>query len=344
MAQGASRNERFTRFCAREALWRRIVAASAKLVATASILTTSLIGGASATQPSALTAASNVMVLYSDVGTNYQRAFDEIMAGIDDRAKISLRKVPIGQNVDADETAAIVRKANPKVVIALGRHAATSAMGLDKDVSVVVGAVLTIPPSGRRTVAGISLAADPAILFAKLKSLHPSVRRVSVVFNPDQNDWLIRIAKDAARSLGLELVTYPARDLSMAVKAYESAFSVASAKTDALWIPQDYITGEEGTILPMALKESWSRNIAVFSSNFSHLARGALFAPYPINARLGYNLAEIAINLQGQESGRQSISLMREMNIYVNPRTAEHLGLNLDALQRTELIMRGTLH
>lgn len=344
MAQGASRNERSPKCCAREALLRRIVGAVVKFVATAPILTISLIGGASATQPGVPITASSVMVLYSDVGPHYQQVFDEIMAGIDDRVKTALRKVPIGRNVDAAETAATVRKANPKVVIALGRQAVTSAMGLDKDVSVVVGAVLTAPSSGRRTVAGISLAADPAILFAKLKALHPSVRRVAVVFNPDQNDWLIRIAKDAARSLGLELVAYPARDLSMAVKAYESAFSVASAKTDALWIPQDYVAGEEGTILPMALKESWSRNIAVFSSSFSHLARGALFAPYPISAKLGYNLAEIAVNLQGPESGRQSISLMREMDIYLNPRTAVHLGLNLETLQRTELIMRGALN
>ena len=86
---------------------------------------------------------------------------------------------------------------------------------------------------------------------------------------------------------------------------------------------------EDRAVLPLILQESWSRNLAVFSSNFGHIKRGILFSLYPNNVELGHHLADSALSLlvsgKNQPSG---MFPLREVLMAVNLRTAKHLGLS----------------
>jgi putative ABC transport system substrate-binding protein len=139
----------------------------------------------------------------------------------------------------------------------------------------------------------------------------------------------MRLAKEAARAQGLELVLSEAQDLRGAVRAYQEVFAATDSRQDALWLPQDSTTVEDGAVLPMVLQESWSRNLAVFSSNFGHVKRGVLFSLYPNNVGLGRHLASSALGFlnSGDYSAHGMIPL-REVLMAVNLRTAKHLGLN----------------
>ena len=86
-----------------------------------------------------------------------------------------------------------------------------------------------------------------------------------VVYNPRTNEALIRLAREAARAHGLELVALEA------------------------------LTAEESTILPLVLKESWCRNLPVFSSSVLHVKQGAMFGLYPNHLQLGRDLAALAL-------------------------------------------------
>jgi len=82
-------------------------------------------------------------------------------------------------------------------------------------------------------------------------------------------------------------------------------------------------------VLPMVLQESWNRNLAMFSSNFSHVKRGVLFSLYPNNVGLGRHLAGSALGFlnSGDYPARGMIPL-REVLMAVNLRSAKHLGCN----------------
>jgi putative ABC transport system substrate-binding protein len=179
---------------------------------------------------------------------------------------------------------------------------------------------------------GISLSPDPALLFAKLKALQPAVRRVLIVYDPRHNDWLIRLARDAAKAQSLDLVAYEARDLAAAAKAYEQLFANAAEHRDAVWLPQDPTTVEESTLVPLVLKESWNRHLAVFSSSYVHVRKGALFVLYPDNFELGRDLGTAALKLLAGEP-RGGLRPLREVLTGVNLRSAGHLGLKLDSEQ-----------
>lgn len=72
-----------------------------------------------------------------------------------------------------------------------------------------------------------------------------------VIYDPRHNEWLLKLARDAAKAQGLELVAQEARDLASAAHLYEAAFAAADSHHDAIWLPQDVTTVDEGTILPL---------------------------------------------------------------------------------------------
>lgn len=174
------------------------------------------------------------------------------------------------------------------------------------------------------------------MLFAQLNRLLPGIRRVIVVYNPQHNDWLMRLAREAARAQGMELVAFEARDLAAAARLAESAFAGADGKRDALWLPIDPTTVDEATIIPIVLRESWNRNVPFFSSSFLHINEGALFSLYPNNIELGRSLALIAASLLSGATPARGVTPLREVLAALNMRTASHFGIAVDArLQRS---------
>lgn len=273
--------------------------------------------------------AAALAVIYPDLGEPYRSVFSEILTGIKQQARATIPSYPIGANMDAAELNEDLKRRGTRVVIALGRQGVKTASGLDRNLAVVVGGVLSVPEAELRRGAGISLTPAPDLLFARLKALLPGVKRVIVIYNPQHNEWLMALAREAAKAEGLELVTQEARDLSAAARLYQAAFATVDKHRDAIWLPQDATAVDEDTILPLVLKEAWSRGVAVFSSSLLHVRKGVLFALYPDNQGLGRALAQTAQGVLAGEARPAGMSPLRAVRTAVNLRTASHLGLNL---------------
>jgi putative ABC transport system substrate-binding protein len=273
--------------------------------------------------------AEPISVLYPDIGEPFRKVFTEIFDGIEGQAHQRVRAYPVSANQDMAELSAILKKGNTKVVVALGRQGLKAAGALDPSLGLVVSGVSSVP-EGEKYM-GICLTPDPALLFAQLKTLLPGVRRVIVVYNPQNNDWLIKLAREAARAQGLELVAHEARDLASAARLYETTFAGADPKVDAVWLPIDATTVDESTILPLVLRESWNRTVPIFSSSFLHVKKGALFAMYPNNAELGKSLGNLALGLLSGETPKRGVTPLREVHTALNLRTASHIGINVGA-------------
>lgn len=276
-----------------------------------------------------------IAVVYPDIGEPYRSVFSQIIEGIEGKTKMRVASFPVGANQSPQDIAAELRLQNVQIVIALGRNGLKAVSGLDRNIGIVAGGVLSVPESETGTMLVHSLAPDPALLFERLKGLMPSVRRVFVVYDPRSNTWLIQLAREAARSLGLELVAQEALDLKAAMRVYQEYLAGADPKRDALWLPQDLATVDESAVLPYVLQEAWSHTLAVFSSNVAHVKRGALFSLYPNNIELGRNLAGSALaQLSSGGQVKRAITPLKEVLMAVNVRTAEHLGLGLGQRQK----------
>lgn len=274
-----------------------------------------------------------IAVIYPDIGEPYRSVFSKIIEGIEDRAKTRVAAYAVGTSFNAQELSGELKKQDIRVVIALGRNGLKAASTLDKEIGVVASGVISAPEGDLRPGPILSLAPDPALLFTRLKGISPATRRVTVIYEPKQNAWLIRLARDAARATGLELVAQEAADLKTAIRLYQDFFNEADSKRDALWLLQDNTTADEATVLPLVLQESWNRLIPVFSSAVSHVRRGALFALYPNNIELGRNLANSALGIAGGAPPNRGLMPLRDVLTAFNTRTASHLGLARGSLQ-----------
>ncbi len=278
--------------------------------------------------------SESIAIIYPDIGEPFRAIFATIIEGIEEKTKVKIKSYPIGANLDPAELNLQLKRNGTKVVIALGRQGLKTASGLDNAIAVVVGGVLSVPETENRNLTGISLTPDPGLLFSRLKNLLPGIKRVIVIYNPQNNEWLIKLARDAAKAQGLELVTFQARDLSTAARLYETTFASADAKQDAVWLPQDSTTVDETTVLPLVLKESWNRGVPIFSSSLVHVKKGALFALYPNNLELGRNLGGVALGLLTGDTPKRGIAPLREVHTAINLRTASHIGLSIEEQQQ----------
>lgn len=279
-----------------------------------------------------------IAVLYPEIAEPYRSVFAQIIAGIEDKAKGRVANFALGPNVDMGELNNSLRRQDTKVVIALGRQGMKVASALDRDIGVVVGGVLTSPQIETRDLRVNSLSPDPALLFSRLKGMMPGARRIFTVYDPRQNAWMMRLAREAARNLGLELVAREAQDLRSAMRAYQEILATADGARDALWLPQDSTTVEDSSVLPLVLQESWQRNLAVFSSSFGHVKRGVLFSLYPDNVELGRQLAGSALGMLASSENGTGIFPLREVLMAVNLRTAKHLEIDVSPHRKFDMV------
>ncbi len=286
------------------------------------------------TSPAWAAGGERIAVIYPDIGEPYRGIFAKIIEGIEDKLGARVANHPVRADTDIGALKASLLSRNTRVVIALGRQGMKTATELHNGIGVVVGGVLTVPENEASAQPVISLSPDPALLFARMKALMPATKRVFVVYDPAVNGWLMKLAREAARAQGMELVAHEAQDMRSAVRFYQEILSAADGHNDVLWLPQDSTTVEERSILPLVLQKSWNQNIAVFSSNASHVRRGILFSLYPDNMALGKSLAGLAQGiLTSGDYGRRGMMPLRDVQSTVNLRTANHLGLNPDHLQ-----------
>ncbi len=280
-----------------------------------------------------LVAQANVLegltVLYPELREPFRSVFIQIMEGIESQAQQPVNNIKVASHDDMQQLNQTLKNSNTRVVIALGRQGLDIANNLDKDINVIVGGILTHAPRMERPLTINTLTPDPALLFAQLLKFKPNIKTIYTVYNPKHNQWLVDLAQKAAQQQGVRLISYKADNIRLAVRVYKQIFAKANTPGNALWLPQDPTTVDATTILPMILRASWSGQISVFSSSFSHVKRGVLFSLYPDNTELGRQLAGSALSyLSGNKSGGQNILPLREVLMAINLRTARHLGVD----------------
>ncbi|MCB1954823.1 MAG: hypothetical protein KDG55_04065 [Rhodocyclaceae bacterium] len=279
--------------------------------------------------PAAPTAAVGVAVLYPKLEEPFGTVFQQIVTGIEAALHNPVVSIALAGTDAVESIEQVLREHGTRVVIALGRHGLEVATSLADRLPVVGGAVLASPTDGSGADTVVSLTPDPDLLFQRLRVLSPGSRRIFVVHS-SSNDWLIEIARRAARAQKLELVATAASDRQSAVKAYRDIMKDARPM-DAIWLPQDALVVDRDVVLPFVLQGSWDRSLVLFSSTLGHVQRGALFALYPDNHRMGEHLASSALALDKHSRQEQTqVEPLRELLAAINVRTASHLGLDVD--------------
>lgn len=274
----------------------------------------------------------SVAVIYPEVREPYRGVFLEIIRGIEAELKQSIKPYLIEGDGATDSLAERMKADGIDVVVSLGQAGLSAAKPLSGAFPVVIGAVFVSPSQETQGLSGISLTPDPDVLFDRLQELVPDAKEITVIYDPKQKSWEIARARNAAETRSLTLKAMPADDLHRSAILFRDLLLQIKDDSIAIWLPQNNAAVDERSMLPVVLQEAWDKNFVVFSSNLDHVRKGALFSLYPDNFRMGRSLAIMARSRAQTPSPQPaSIEPLRDLLIAVNLRTAEHLGLNLEA-------------
>lgn len=284
--------------------------------------------------PNAAFPAKNITVIFPEITSPYKGIFDTILQGIKSQESNNIQLYPLTNDHKLEDLKRDLQQQRTEGIIALGKRGYRAVNMLQTELPTVVGA-LSLVPNG---VSGISLSADPELLFARLKSLVPESKRVFVVYSAQTSDWLIPLAERAASKYRLELMAFPAADLREAMHHYRNLLQKAQGKKDAIWLPLDNISANNDVVLPVLLQEAWDKDLVIFSNKPSHVQRGALFSMYPNNFGLGQELSKL-LNQQLEQQGGPQVKPLNKLRLAVNLRTAAHLGLNFNRSQQEKFAL-----
>ncbi|MGB1245621.1 MAG: ABC transporter substrate binding protein, partial [Porticoccaceae bacterium] len=226
--------------------------------------------------------------------------------------------------LDADKPATdLESRIADHMVVALGGRGITELQPMTLAHPLVVGAVSRRIPH----VYGMSMVPEESLIVTKLHVLAPEVRRVFVIVRSHDNIIDLKSAQLAFNQLGIQLHIHEAEDLRAAAGIYRKVIrSLGSG--DAVWIPSgDRFVGN--ALLSILLQASWKSEFVVFSSNPTHVKRGALFSVYPDNFQMGVRLGELARKIAEGEQQQAGMEPLQSVFVTLNERTSNHLGILL---------------
>lgn len=275
-------------------------------------------------------AQDKLAVVYPDVPSPANLVFEEIIAGIEASHPNNLLIKAIPSSESPDESIAWVNEQQPEMLIALGKRGYRIAKYIYRDRPVAIGA-LPIRPNG---ISGISLLADPGMLFDSLKTLAPDISVINVVYSPSSR-WLMGIAAEEAAEKGLTFKHIEVKNIKQAISTYDKLLNEIDPSKEAVWLPVDKITAHEQVILPNLLERSWEQNLVLFSSKPAHAKRGALFSVFPDNEALGRQLVKMVKEIY-RSHNETGVVPLQDMKLAVNLRTAAHLGFDYKSQQKEQ--------
>ena len=272
-----------------------------------------------------------IAVLYPELEEPYRGVFSSIVEGIQEYTKAGVKLLPIGDGVDISQVAKGIDPEQVSAIIALGRTGFAATEQWRGKIPVIVGALLLTPDENEAGLGGISLASDPALMFARLNRLAPNVKRVHVVYDPKRSEWLVQIARNLTNKYNFKFIAYKSDDIKSSALIYRDILEKSHAGEDAIWLLPDPVAVDNKIILPLLLRGAWNNNVVLFSSNPAHVKRGALFALFPDNRSMGVSLAKMAESYSegGSFNASANIVPLKDLQAAINVRTAEHIGLSL---------------
>lgn len=282
-------------------------------------------------------ADDRVAVLYPEIREPYKQVFLNIVEGVESEFPDSVLSIVLEQDSDANAIRADLNSHEITGIVALGRAGVRSMEAFNIDIPAVVGAVILEPKTSR--FSGITQNPSPSQLFETTRELIPTITAVHVVYEPEDNGWIIAQATQQAEALGLQLKTHPVADLRAAAEAYHDVQAQMDKKKDVLWLPVG-APSRDSAILQNILAMAWKEDQIVISSNLADVRRGVLLSLYPDNIAMGHNLARLLKRRLENPSADNEILFVTTLLKAINMRTAEHIGLRLnrDALREFDYV------
>jgi putative ABC transport system substrate-binding protein len=159
-----------------------------------------------------------------------------------------------------------------------------------------------------------------------LKRVMPDLKRVGVLYNPDETLPVVQEAKRVMKSMEIELV---AEEVNSEGDVPEALQRLEKQKIDALWSVADgKVFNRQST--RYIIEQVVRKGIPFMGPHNGFVRAGALLALTADYRENGRQAAEIAGKiLEGSKPGDIAVAVPREVEMALNLRVANHIGLKI---------------
>jgi putative ABC transport system substrate-binding protein len=240
--------------------------------------------------------------------------------------------------VDADTTTpeelrAFVGRADVSIILALGTDAAKLVKAAHSDVPSVFSMVsepgqsglLNSGGNGGTPMTGVCLDVPVREQFSSLLDVVPRAKKIGVIYNPDETQFIVDEARKAANRMNLGLVTHPIRSEA----EVPEGLTTLRPRIDALWLVSDrtVLTTQS---LQYVFLFAFQTNLPLMGLSDHFVRMGALFAVGPDYRDVGMQSGEFAAQiLAGRDPDELPVASPRKVLLSLNLRTAEIIGLRI---------------
>ncbi len=234
---------------------------------------------------------------------------------------------------EKDDLLADIRRRNPRLILTLGSAATSYISKAVRDIPVVFCMVLNPLASGfirsmnasGNNLTGASLDISSQVQFEALRSIVPSVKKVGVIYNPQETESVIQQAAKMAKEMGLDLVSIPITSEEEVPKALRTL----DGNVDALWSVADSTVFSSGST-EFILLHTLRNRIPFMGLSPAFVKAGALMALAADYQEVGVQCGEHAVRIfLGDHPSSLPITIPQAVTMYLNLKTAEIIGLKI---------------
>ena len=179
--------------------------------------------------------------------------------------------------------------------------------------------------NGGTPMTGVCLDVPVEAQFASLLDVVPRARKIGVIYNPAESQFIVDAARSAANRMDLGLVTYPVHSEADVPEALTSL----RPKIDALWLVSDRMVLTTQSLQYVFLF-TFQTNLPLMGLSEHFVKMGALFAVGPDYRDVGMQSGEFAAQiLAGRDPEELPLAAPRKVLLSLNLRTAEIIGLRI---------------
>ena len=231
-----------------------------------------------------------------------------------------------------------IQEEQPRLIVAIGADALEQLRQV-KTIPIIY--LMILNPSKivteAKNITGVQMTPSPAQQIDLIRKALPNVSKIGVLYDPNNLTKFVRQAADAARPLGLELVTREVR----APREVPGALLRLRGEIDAFWmLPDPSVVSPE--TMEFFVLFSGENRIPLVTFSRKYVDMGALLALEVDPFDMGMQAGEMANRLlQGTDIRVIPRVDARKIVQWVNPSVARRLGFSRDLAERLNAVVRG---
>ncbi len=289
----------------------------------------------------ALVTADSILVAYPETRSFYRPFYNDILKGIQSALLLEGIKdvefLVIDRDTDTQVFLTTIKKQHHTGIILLGAAGLRlTALLASKTKIPLITAANNVSHAAYPDISGVSILTDPSPLLDFVHRLLPSHKNIVMVANMEHGRDHLDVFYQDIHKINMTHSIKQTHSLTESSNLYKTLLPTLKQHADILWLSNDPVAMETGTLFPSLLMDAWTYKIPIVSNALSH--RGVMVGAYPDPKKYGEQIVKLLFaRINSGDLWVPHIELASHIKITFNRIFASHIGVNLPGYLRKDV-------